>query len=164
MDIRRQNAESVARKYIRADVNLKALGSGVEGFVFQSSDSTALKVFTHVEKFNIELAAYQRLHARGIIEVLGFAIPRLVNFDPNLLVIEMTIVQPPFLLDFARARLDSPHDFVEEQEEAWWEQIQANFGDRFQVAQDVFYALQRISGIYYYDLAPRNMNFGDPSP
>jgi len=31
----------------------------------------------------------------------------------KLLVIEMTMIQPPFLLDFAQAALDEPMDFPE---------------------------------------------------
>jgi len=43
----------------------------------------------------------------------GFAVPRLLRFDPSLHVIEMTIVQPPFLLDFAAARVDEESDLPE---------------------------------------------------
>jgi hypothetical protein len=42
--------------------------------------------------------------------------------------------------------------------ESWWAGLAEDFGTRFPVVQDVFYALQNF-GIYYYDLAPRNINF-----
>jgi hypothetical protein len=80
-----------------------------------------------------------------------------------LLVIEMTIVQPPFLLDFAQSQLDRPPDFPEGLDE-WWERIAPDFGDKLPVVQDVFYRLASKYGIYYYDLAPRNINFGEVEP
>ncbi len=80
------------------------------------------------------------------------------------MVIEMTLVQPPFLLDFAQSVLDEPLEFPEGLDE-WWERIAPDFGDRFPIVQSVFYELQQKYGIYYYDLAPRNINFGDaPQP
>src|SRR6185312_9895220 len=106
-----------------------------------------------------ELAAYKRLYARGVFDVIGMAIPRLVKFHSKHLVIEMSIVQPPFLLDFVQATIDRPFEFEAGGEEAWWQSVAMTFGDRFELARDVFYALQQKTGIYYYDLAPRNMNF-----
>jgi hypothetical protein len=156
----RDRAEAIARRYTGIDQLLKDLGSGAEGYVFASPSATAIKVFTHHEKFDRELAAYQRLLEHDVIDVLGFAVPRLVHFDANLLVIEMTMVQPPFLLDFAQSVLDMPLDFPEGLDE-WWERIEPDFGDRFPIVQQLFYELQHKYGIYYYDLAPRNVNFGD---
>jgi hypothetical protein len=43
--------------------------------------------------------------------------------------------------------------------DAWWERVRDNFGADFEIARDVFFALQRDTGIYYYDLAPRNLRF-----
>ena len=138
---------------------MKELGSGAEGFVFASPSSTAIKVFTHREKFEHELAAYERLLEHDVIDVLGFAVPRLVGSDANLLVIEMTIVQPPFILDFAQSTIDEPHDFAEDVMEEWWERVAEQFGDRFQIVQELFFELQQKHGIYYFDLAPRNIHF-----
>lgn len=146
---------------MRVDSLLKDLGSGAEGFVFPSKDATAIKVFTHRMRFEKELAAYSRLAELDIIEVLGFSIPKLISYDARLLVIEMTIVQPPFLLDFAQATIDEPFEFEAGQEQEWWSEVEDAFGEHFSIAQDVFYALERIAGIYYYDLKPRNLNFGD---
>lgn len=160
MDARRQRAEEIARRYIGVDHLLKDLGSGAEGFVFPSPHATAVKVFTYPEKFERELAAYQRLRERGVSEILGFAVPRLVAYSRDLLVIEMTIVQPPFILDFAESRLDVPLDFPEGEDE-WWERVAALFGERFPIVRDLYGALVARCGIYYYDLAPRNIHFGD---
>src|SRR5688572_11352035 len=137
MDSRRQTAEDTARRYIGVDRLLKELGSGAEGFVFPSPNATAVKVFTYPEKFERELAAYERLREHDVSRILGFAVPRLVNYDRDLLVIEMTIVEPPFLLDFAQSVLDEPLDFPEGLDE-WWERIAPDFGNRLSIVQDVF--------------------------
>jgi hypothetical protein len=84
-------------------------------------------------------------------------VPRLLRFDAKLLVIEMTIVQPPFLLDFAAARVDEEPDFPEGLDE-WWERVRSDFGDEdFPIAQSVFWALVQSFGIYYWDLKLRNL-------
>jgi len=107
-DSRREHAEAVARRYIGSDQLLKELGSGAEGFVFPTPTSTAVKIFSHKERFDCELAVYQRLFDHDVIEVQGFNIPRLVSFNKPSMVIEMTIVQPPYILDFAQSELDVP--------------------------------------------------------
>ena len=155
---RRERAEAIAKVYIGIDRLLKDLGSGAEGFVFPSPSATAVKVFTYAEKFERELAAYKRLRKHNVIDVLGFAVPKLINFDRKLLVIEMTIVEPPFVLDFAQSTLDRPLEFPEGLDE-WWERIAPDFGDRFPIVQEIFYELQRKYRINYYDLAPRNIRF-----
>jgi hypothetical protein len=45
--------------------------------------------------------------------------PELMGFNDDLSVIEMRIVTPPFILDFAKAWLDRPADFTPEQMEDW---------------------------------------------
>ncbi len=158
---RQQQAEAIARRYIGIEQLLKPLGSGAEGFVFPSPSATAIKVFTYREKFDRELAVYRHLLEHGVIDIRGFALPKLLNFDSNLLVVEMTLVQPPYLLDFAQSTLDQPLDFPEGLDE-WWERVAQDFGpESFPIVQDLFYELQHKYGIYYYDLAPRNINFGD---
>ena len=158
MNIRRQKAEAVAKKYMQTDTLLTELGSGAEGFVFPTLDATAVKIFQYEEKFRREARAYARLRMREITEILGVAVPRMVKCNSELLVIEMTLVEPPFLLDFAQASIDKPFEFAEQEEDAWWAEKRSDFGDQFERARDIFYALQQASGIYYYDLAPRNLN------
>jgi hypothetical protein len=83
-----------------------------------------------------------------------------VTFNADLMVIEMTIVEPPYLLDFAQSVLDVPLAFPEGEDE-WWERIGPLFGERLPVVQDLYYTLVAKYGIYYYGLAPRNVNFGE---
>jgi hypothetical protein len=61
-----------------------------------------------------EKLVYQRLRERSLHRILGFHLPTLIRFDDALLGIEMTIVKPPFVLDFAGATLDAVPEFSEE--------------------------------------------------
>jgi hypothetical protein len=161
MDPHREKVEAVARRYIGRDELLKPLGAGAEGYVFPTPQHTAIKVFKHPENFERELAAYERLREHDVSDVLGFAVPKLVAHDRDALVIEMTIVQPPYLLDFAQSVLDFPLDFPEGHEEEWWERLAGLFGERLSIVRNLYDVLAESYGIYYYDLAPRNVNFGD---
>jgi hypothetical protein len=155
-----QKAEDAARKYLGVSGLKVPLGFGAEGLVLPTMRHTAIKVFTHEEKFLNELAAYGRLEERNVENVLGFWIPGFVGASPELMVIEMTIVRPPFLVDFSQAKFDEEEDFPEGLDE-WWGRLGELFGSRLSKVQAVFYELRRLTGISYYDLAPRNMNFGD---
>jgi hypothetical protein len=148
MDTRRQRAEDIYKKYTGVESVLTVLGSGAEGFVFLSPSATAIKVFTYQEKFLNELAVYRRLKQHDVVDLQGVAVPRLVEFDPDLLLIEMTTVQPPYLLDFAQASLDEAFDFPEGGEEEWWKSVAELFDEKFPIAQSVFYELRDKYGIY----------------
>ncbi|MBE7494773.1 MAG: hypothetical protein HS117_07495 [Verrucomicrobiaceae bacterium] len=60
----------------------------------------------------------------------GFAVPAYLHHDDGHLAVEMTIVRPPYLLDFAGALLDEPFDFHEETWEAWEMDRMEKFEDR----------------------------------
>jgi hypothetical protein len=98
------------------------LGFGKDGSVFQTSLSTAIKVFARPDVYARELASYQRLASHGVEEVRGHVIPRLLAADEELGVIEMEVVSAPYLLDFADAWLDAAPDFSEEVLEEWDEE------------------------------------------
>lgn len=160
MPISRQDAEEIAKKYLGGSSLLSPLGFGSEGMVFPTMRASAIKVFSMQEKFLNELAVYRRLQARRVQIVLGFEIPALLAESHELMVIEMTLVRPPFLVDFSQATIDKEPDFPEGLDE-WWERVAEAFGDRLEIVQNVFWELKRVAGICYYDLAPRNMDFGD---
>jgi hypothetical protein len=89
-------------------INLKRmLGFGREAKVYLTSAGTAIKVHEDPEGFQCELLCYIRLMSREIWEVLGHNVPKLLDADERLLVLELTVVERPFLLDFGAARLDS---------------------------------------------------------
>lgn len=142
---------------------LDRLGDGKDGFVFNFK-RRAVKFSVGEEVFRRELRAYQILRQRDINEINGFQIPRLLAHDESLRVIEMTIVRPPFLLDFAAAytfaendRFDFPADVIEERE-AHWADI---FGDRWGVVQDLCRAFERDTGLVLLDLSLNNVKFAN---
>ena len=137
----------------------RRLGFGKDGTVWDSDRSTAVKVFRTPEPFRREAAAYRRLTERSVLDVLGFRVPQLLNVDDRLMVIEMTIVRPPFVLDFGSAYLDGaaprfPEDIMEE----WLADKQEEFGDRWQQAASVIRAFERL-GIQLTDIHPGNIAF-----
>jgi hypothetical protein len=106
---------------------------------------------------------HKRLAQHSVSEYQGFQVPRLVNFNSRLLVIEMSVVDStgPFLLDFAGSTLDHPPDFPEGTDE-WWERVRGAFGEDFDTAQTVYWGLVRDYGIYYWDLKPGNLQIVRP--
>src|SRR5688572_17802578 len=90
------------------------LGSGIDGRVWPSNRGTAVKVLERQHNYLLERECYQRLHAVEVTDLRGFAVPELVDFDDELLVVEMTIVSPPFLLDFGKVHLDRRPEFSTE--------------------------------------------------
>ena len=57
--------------------------------------------------------------------------PQLISFDDELLVIEMTVVEPPFIPDFAGAYIGKAPDFPPEVIEQWRMEKREEFGDRW---------------------------------
>jgi hypothetical protein len=90
---------------------VRRLGFGKDGTVWASSAATAIKVFSRSERYERERDVYARLAANGILQIAGHAVPIVLLTDDVLGVVEMTIVEPPFVLDFATAQLDTPFDF-----------------------------------------------------
>lgn len=138
------------------------LGRGKDGIIFQTSLSTAIKIFDSRDMYLRELACYRRLGEHEVEEVLGHVIPRLVASDDELLIIEMEIVSPPYLLDFADAYLDAPPDFSEEVMEQWRQDKEEQFGNQWDEVQFVIAILQRRFGIYLLDVHPGNITFDSP--
>lgn len=87
------------------------LGFGWDGTVFATDRQSAIKVFQHERLYQRERDVYLRLQARQVTKILEFKVPRLMSFDNDLWVVEMTIVSPPFVLDFAGAYLDQKPDY-----------------------------------------------------
>src|SRR6266480_5038520 len=110
---------------------VKRLGAGKDGTVFQTSRLSAVKVHERSESYLSERDVYIRLREREIDEICGLSVPILIGYDDELRIIEMSIVNPPYILDFASAWLDKPPDFSQEVLEEWHEQLRENFGDRF---------------------------------
>ncbi|HBJ82672.1 MAG TPA: hypothetical protein DDZ88_02115 [Verrucomicrobiales bacterium] len=70
----------------------------------------------------------------------------------------MTIVRPPYLLDFAGAILDEPFDFNEETWESWEMDRMEKFEDRWPEVRKVMSELEWF-GIYLSDMHLGNIAF-----
>lgn len=135
---------------------LALLGEGTDGSVWLSSDRTAIKVFRLDQQFDIEKECYLRLAASKITELRGFAIPKLVDCDRKLRIIEMSTVKAPYLLDFGKCYLDSKPDFTTEVWNDLYAQIRDVYEDRYDEVMAPVRALQQF-GIFYYDVKPKNV-------
>ena len=144
---------------------LGPLGSGMHGNVFRAGSSAAagevaLKVHLRRGPFDLELETYLRLQDENITQVLGFNVPQLLDYDAELLVLEMTVVQQPFVLDFAEVRLDFPLEFPDDVWASWLEEKQEQFGERWPIVKRVLREFEALD-IYLLDVSPRNIAFRD---
>jgi hypothetical protein len=158
-----QNAQSYAALH---DLRLaERLGFGIHGTILVAENNskggkTAIKALHSIEFYLRERNAYQRLQAAGIAEITGFNVPQLIHFNDELLIVEMTIVTRPFLLDFAGAYLDSPPEFSPEIWKDWESQKREQFEDRWPIVRRALDALED-SDIYMVDVSPTNISFLD---
>lgn len=138
------------------------LGHGTDGSVWTTRHQTAVKALALPATFERELAAYVRLDELEIRRLHGHYIPQLLGHDHERLVLEMTIVQPPFLLDFGKAYVDRTPPYWNDA------QLMANareewadlFDERWPDVVALLGALESF-GIYYVDPRPGNIVFSD---
>ena len=140
------------------------LGNGKDGRVLRTQYATAVKFFHDQTVYRRELRAYQILRDVGIDQINGFQIPRLIWHDDALRAIEMTVVQAPFVLDFASAytteeyeRLEFSQEVLDERETHWAE----IFGDRWPAVQLLRAAFTRETGLILLDLSLNNIKFAE---
>ncbi len=86
----------------------------------------------------------------------------LVDYDDALLIIEMSLVRPPFLLDFGKVYLDSPPPYWQDREvvEGMHAEGKEIFEHRWPEVLSLLAVLRRY-GIYYVDPKPGNIRFSD---
>ena len=97
----------------------ETLGSGKDGIILVVKHKgrpgeSAVKVLRGAEAYLREKRVYERLRAEGIRSVVGFKVPQFLGCADGLQAIEMTIVQRPFVVDFAGAHLDGRPEFAAE--------------------------------------------------
>jgi hypothetical protein len=131
--------------------------------VFAAEDNTrpgffAVKFHREERPFERECGVYQRLREEQTTRILGFNVPKLLSIDAEFRAIEMTIVRPPFLLDFADALLDEAPDFSEDVLRQWEEERAEIFGERWPEVTRILAALQAFD-VYLLDINPRNISF-----
>lgn len=160
-------SETLARAYEyalrqRKKLTESRLGSGQDGIVLQTESRTAIKALNHLDQCERERNAYWRLQNREIQSVAGFNVPKLIHWSDSLMVIEMSVVKPPFVVDFAGAWLDGPSPSVSEKPLEWQEHVKELFdtAERWERVREVISGFRRI-GIYLSDVKPGNIMFGD---
>lgn len=129
--------------------------------MWRSDRRSAVKAVFLPQVYAVESECYRRLADAGVRDLGGLAVPGLIGFDDELQVVEMSIVQPPFLLDFGKVYLDRQPPYWEdptiraETLQLWRER----FGDRW---PDVAAVLEMLKthGIHYVDPRPGNIEFG----
>lgn len=138
------------------------MGDGKDGTVFSTLGSsrgpTAVKALIRLDFYERELACYRRLAKLAVVQVCGHNVPHLLGHDDELMVIEMTVVTKPYVLDFAGAYVDDPPEFpteVMEERNAHWAEV---FEDRWPAVQSITAQFRRY-GIYLLDPSPRNIAF-----
>lgn len=142
-------------------LGLLGLGPGQDGFVVRSDRLTAVKFFDRAERFDREREVYQVLQSKGIHDVAGHAVPELIDVDEKLRSIEMSIVNPPFLLDFAGAkRPEEVPDFEPHVLDDEMEKQREQFGDHWADALHVTEMFRRLTGFVLLDIHPGNIAFG----
>lgn len=134
------------------------LGFGKDGSVWGTADATAVKVFERHDTYERERDVYARLAEHGVDSLNGHAVPEILSTDDSLAVIEMLIVEPPFVLDFASAQLDTPIEFQEEIMAEWAAGKREEFGKDWGKVVGILRALERM-GIYMLDVHPGNIKF-----
>jgi hypothetical protein len=159
MSILHPQADRIAARYLTPDRIKSAIGSGIDGIVYSTTRSSAVKVHCNPDGYGRELAVYRRLQEHEVFQINGLRVPVLRGSDDASLVIEMTIVDPPWVLDFAKSTLDVPPDFPPEVWDLWWEKIREEFGDDWPEAEALYHDFKKRYGIYHLDLSPRNIHF-----
>ena len=108
--MRSPELEAIADQYAEAKVIevfvTLPLGYGTDGNVYPTNRNSAVKALKLEKTYLCERNCYQRLAERGVERIEGLSVPRLIDFDDGLLVVEIEIVQPPYVLDFGKAYLD----------------------------------------------------------
>jgi len=141
------------------------LGFGLHGIVFAAKYQTkggrlALKVHERDKEYRRERDVYLRLQEHAVTKIRGCSVPEMIGFDDELCVIEMTLVDRPFVLDFAGAYLDKPPDFSDEVLTDWQAEKQEQFGPHWPEVQAILGYLERY-GVFMVDVNPGNVSFGD---
>jgi hypothetical protein len=138
------------------------LGFGVQGIVFSAKSQAeggrrALKIHEREAAYLRERDAYLRLQELGISQIRGCQVPELLDHDDELLLLVMTVVKRPFVLDFGGAYLDRPLDFSEEVMADWLAAKKEQFGTQWSEVQAILRALESY-GIFMEDVNPNNIS------
>ena len=85
-------------------------------------------------------------------------IPRIVNWDDQLLTFEMSIVHVPCVLDFGGAYLDEPPEHMV-RDDFWRKEKSEEFGDNWLEAQEIIKEIEFRGDIWLVDVNTGNIKF-----
>jgi hypothetical protein len=140
----------------------RPLGYGTDGAVWRSNRDTAVKVLERERGYYNERDAYLRLKEFGFTERIDeFWVPKLIDYNDDLWTIEMDfITKSPYIIDFAKVRIDRPPDFSNEVLAYQDETGRELFQHHWSAVQRLLASLESI-GIYYLDPQLDNIKFPD---
>jgi hypothetical protein len=141
------------------------LGYGVHGIVFavefQSNEGrAAIKVHERAADYRRERDVYLRLSEHGVAAIGECAVPKLIHYDDQLWIIQMTVVTRPYVLDFAGAYLDHAPEFSEEVMADWRRDKAEQFEGRWGEVEMILRALEAY-GVLLLDVSPSNISLAD---
>jgi hypothetical protein len=138
------------------------LGFGLQGMVFATNRQSAIKIHAQMNAYIRERDVYLRLARYGVEELRGFIIPRLRSHDDKEFILEMTLVSPPFIVDFGGAYLDHypEHSLASENRENWEEEKAEQFGEKWDTVKTLLHEFDRRFGVCIVDVNPGNIQFG----
>lgn len=133
----------------------------MDGTVFQTSRQSAVKILKWQELYERERDAYIRLRDHDVHTVCDCNVPALLGFDDELWAVEMSIVSPPYVLDFAGASVDQRREYPQEVLDEWMADKREQFGDQWPHVRRIVFAFEQM-GIYLGDLNPNNIRLLSP--
>ena len=130
-----------------------------------TDQATAVKFFEQLGPYERERDTYLLFLRLNVREILGHAVPTLIDFDDELRALEMTMVEPPYLLDFASAYpAHAAPEFEQEIMEEWLQSKREEFGPRWPQVERVLDTLRGEYGLVLLDINAANITFVDDPP
>lgn len=142
----------------------RLLGTGKDGVVHTAKRNAfpgfvAVKSFYRAPGYQRERDVYLRLRELRKRCIRSCHVPQLLEWENELLTIEMTVVQPPFILDFADAWLDDEEpEFSDEVWADWNRKLDEDFGELAAEVRRMLAVLQS-HGVVLLDVHPGNIRF-----
>jgi len=133
------------------------LGAGQDGTVWLTSRETAIKALNRERNYLNERDSYRLLTERSIDRIGIFDVPKLVDTDDELWIVEMGVVSPPYFLDFGKAYVNRSPPYTSEQlAESLYESEQLFEPADWPLVEAAVLDL-KLSGIHYLDIKPANI-------
>jgi hypothetical protein len=138
---------------------IQKLGHGTQGVVYQTNRNSAIKIYDLFNGYSRERDIYKRLKERKIESVSNFKIPRIMDWNDELFILEMSIVHVPCVLDFGGAYLDKSPDHLIERNEEWESEKAEEFGENWEEAKIIIREIEQRAGIWLADINTGNIKF-----